>query len=75
MDETRRAFLVVGGGAAIAALALWAGAVRIADTPPAPDRAQPTSHDAGAWVDVDGWMLSPDDHARLVAEGGGGEAR
>jgi hypothetical protein len=75
MDETRRAFLLVGGGAAIATLALWAGARRVGETPPVFDQAQPGPDDAGAWVDVDGWMLSPDDHARLVAAGGRGEAR
>ncbi len=74
MNRTRRAFLA-GGGAAVATLAFWAGATLVPDTPWASDHVHPTSRDSGAYVDVNGWMLSPADHARLIADRGGGESR
>lgn len=74
MNRTRRTFLV-GGGAAVATLAFWTGAIPGPGAPRASDDVFPTSRDSGAYVDVDGWMLSPADQALLTADGGGGEAR
>ena len=68
MDETRRSVLVVAGGATAAMLAWWAGVTLVPAATRSHDlRGAPRAHPEG-YVDVDGWMLTADDHTRLLAD-------